>query len=183
MSIHALTGPMVGLVLIAASVWFGREVLNGIDRIYRPSVQAWIDRHRPIDHNRDHNRDLSRDHRDHYQPRLSRPLDEGAACHLGSNEPECRDSGLQPPQPNHEWRSCAQEMQDRVRQLTQDTKGLTGPDPGGRYKAILKEEFVASMMAIQRRCQIISQRCHSNLGPFTHLYIKDLTQCWCLLPS
>lgn len=172
--------------MIMASVWFGREVLNGIDRIYRPSIQAWIDKHRPIDHSKDHSRDHhGRNHflrGDHHQPRLSTSLDEGAACHVGSKDPECRDSGLES-HPNHEWRSCAQEMQERVRQLTQETKGLTGPDPGGRYKAILKEEFVASMMAIQRRCQIISQRCHSNLGPFTHLYIKDLTQCWCLPPS
>jgi hypothetical protein len=149
-------GPLVVLILVMAGGWFGREVFNGIDRIYKPKVQAWIDKHRLKDYI--------------HQP--ARRMEEGA-CHV--EDPECRDSEMD----QHPERTCAQEMQERVRILTQ-TKGLTGPDRGGRYKALLKEEFVANMMAIQRKCLSVTRSCHSNLDRFTHLYIKDLTQCWCL---
>jgi len=151
----------VGLVLIMASVWFGREVLNGLDRIYKPKVQAWIDKHRL---------------KDYLPAPTRRQEEEEGVCHEGSDDPGCRDSGLGARRPE---RTCAEEMQERVRLLTQ-TKGLTGPDPGGKYKAILKEEFVANMMAIQRKCLTVSARCHSNLGRYTHLYVRDVTQCWCL---
>lgn len=164
MSVNALGGPLVVLVLVAASVWFGKEIMNGVNRIYRPAVQAWMDKHNPA---------LRAAAADHHLE----------TCHKddkeGGGPAGCRDPAGGPPLLNRE-RTCAEEMQERVRILTQ-TKGLTGPDPGGKFKAILKEEFVANMMAIQRKCQKQQQslKCYSNLSPFSHIFIEDVHQCWC----
>jgi len=157
MSVNALGGPLVVIVLLVASVWFGKEVMNGVNRIYRPAVQAWMDKHNHVHHHV------------HTATTTSEKV-----CHKDDLGPECRDSGL------HRERTCAEEMQERVRILTQ-TRGLTGPDPGGKYKAILKEEFVANMMAIQKKCQKQQQslKCNSNLSPFSHIFIEDIHQCWC----
>ena len=156
MSVNALGAPLVVIVLVAASAWFGREVMNGVNRMYQPAVQAWMDKHNHALHH-------------HYQHHHS------DTCHKEGGA-ECRDSG--PPLTRE--RTCAEEMQERVRILTQ-TRGLTGPDPGGKYKAILKEEFVANMMAIQKKCQKQQQslKCNSNLSPFSHIFIEDIHQCWC----
>jgi len=154
-------GPLVVLILVVAGGWFGREILNGIDRIYKPKVQAWIDKHRL---------------KNHYLAPSHMEEEAEGACHVGSDHPECRDSGVLQGGPE---RTCAQEMRERVRILTQ-AQGLTGPDPGGKYKAILKEEFVANMMAIQRKCLSVTRSCNSNISRYTHIYVKDLTRCWCL---
>lgn len=164
MSVNALGAPLVVIVLVAASAWFGREVMNGVNRMYQPAVQAWMDKHNHALH-----------HHYHHHSAVEEP-----ACHKDDKGgAECRDSG--PPLTRE--RTCAEEMQQRVRILTR-TKGLTGPDPGGKYKAILKEEFVANMMAIQEKCQKQQQqqqslKCNSNLSPFSHIFIQDIHQCWC----
>jgi len=162
MSVNALGGPLVVLVLVGASVWFGREVMDGVNRMYRPAVQAWMDKH---------NQAYTLARTGAYTTK-----DLEGSCHR--DDPECRDSGKSE-------RSCAEEMQERVRILTL-TKGLTGPDPGGKYKALLKEEFVANMKAIRIKCQAEREyhlRCsspHSNLNPYTLIYM-NIHQCWCPL--
>merc|ERR550534_78275 len=116
---------------------------------------------------------------DKHNPALHHHHSSGGTCHKGdAGGAECRDSGS----PLTRERTCAEEMQERVQILTR-TKGLTGPDPGGKYKAVLKEEFVANMMAIQEKCQKQQQqqslKCNSNLSPFSHIFIQDIHQCWC----
>lgn len=175
-----LGGPLIVLIIVLSSFWFGREPLDYFQtQIYRPAVEAWTEAH------------------NEHLKRLSQVSREEKVCYLnGGSWDTCRELS-QATDPasssNHDKpgggggireRTCAEEMRERVRILTQ-TKGLTGPDPGGKYKAMLKEEFVANMKAIKNKCQksLSSPKCNSNLSPFSQWYISDLNKCWCPVSS
>ena len=146
-----LGGPLIVLIIVLSSFWFGREPLDYFQtQIYRPAVEAWTEAH------------------NEHLKRLSQVSREEKVCYLnGGSWDTCRELS-QATDPasssNHDKagggireRTCAEEMRERVRILTQ-TKGLTGPDPGGKYKAMLKEEFVANMKAIKNKKPSLTSR-------------------------
>jgi len=117
-------GPIVVIVLLFSSVWFGNQIFRSIDRFYKPSVQKWLERKPPT------------------SAHLAPFADSYEQC---MPHDDCDDIYRRQREAIEE--EYSRKVDQLIESLTHE-KGLTGPDPQGAKKAKVKAKFLAKMKAL-----------------------------------